>query len=231
MATSTVTKNTGHKTKVERVQDIEEEEESHVDVETVSSDDDDDDEGAEEERTSTVQPAKPTSRTINKKERAARKELSKACAMKPLPHVKRVTFKRHNGPIFAIAQPEVFLDTISGHYIVYGQPVVETGSLPGMSAVAAQRAAEGVTGLAPSESSLAIHDDDDDDDDDNAADEGSATAKTDAADAMEDADANGLDEKDISIVMEQAHVSRAKAIKALRANDNDIVNTIMELTM
>ena len=31
--------------------------------------------------------------------------------------------------------------------------------------------------------------------------------------------------------MAQAGVSRAKAVKALKANDKDIVNAIMELTM
>ena len=37
--------------------------------------------------------------------------------------------------------------------------------------------------------------------------------------------------KDIDLVMAQASVSRAKAVKALKNNDNDIVNAIMELTM
>lgn len=45
-----------------------------------------------------------------------------------------------------------------------------------------------------------------------------------------DEDATGLDEKDINLVMEQTSVSRAKAIAALKKNDKDIVNAIMELT-
>lgn len=44
---------------------------------------------------------------------------------------------------------------------------------------------------------------------------------------MDDAD---VEEKDIDLVMTQANVSRAKAIKALKNNKNDIVNAIMELT-
>ena len=36
---------------------------------------------------------------------------------------------------------------------------------------------------------------------------------------------------DIELVMSQAHVSRAKAAKALKSQNNDIVNAIMELTM
>lgn len=40
-------------------------------------------------------------------------------------------------------------------------------------------------------------------------------------------DDGGLEEKDIDIVKQQANVSRAKAIKALKNNNNDIVNAIM----
>jgi hypothetical protein len=38
-------------------------------------------------------------------------------------------------------------------------------------------------------------------------------------------------EKDIELIMSQAGVSREKAIQALKKNDNDIVNAIMDLTM
>ena len=40
-------------------------------------------------------------------------------------------------------------------------------------------------------------------------------------------DDTGIEEKDIELVMTQANVSRAKAVKALKSNDNDIVNAIM----
>ena len=46
-----------------------------------------------------------------------------------------------------------------------------------------------------------------------------------------DVDESGVEPKDIELVMSQANVSRGKAVKALKANDNDIVNSIMELTM
>jgi hypothetical protein len=44
-------------------------------------------------------------------------------------------------------------------------------------------------------------------------------------------DETGLDSKDIDLVMVQANVSRAKAVKALKKNGSDIVNAIMDLTM
>ena len=46
----------------------------------------------------------------------------------------------------------------------------------------------------------------------------------------DDVDAAGVEEKDIELVVQQANVSRAKAIKALKKNGNDIVNAIMVCT-
>lgn len=47
----------------------------------------------------------------------------------------------------------------------------------------------------------------------------------------EEVDADGLEDKDIELVMTQANVKRNKAIKALKENDNDIVNSIMALSV
>ena len=49
--------------------------------------------------------------------------------------------------------------------------------------------------------------------------------------AEEQVDESGIDPKDIGLVMEQAHCSKAKAVAALRNNNNDLVNAIMELTI
>ena len=43
-------------------------------------------------------------------------------------------------------------------------------------------------------------------------------------------DAGTLQEKEITMVMSQANVTRNQAIRALKANNGDIVNTIMDLT-
>ncbi|KTG35263.1 hypothetical protein cypCar_00015827 [Cyprinus carpio] len=50
-------------------------------------------------------------------------------------------------------------------------------------------------------------------------------------DLSQQLDEGGLEQRDIELVMAQANVSRAKAVRALRHNKNDIVNAIMELTM
>ena len=47
----------------------------------------------------------------------------------------------------------------------------------------------------------------------------------------EEVDDTGLESKDIELVMAQASVSRKKAVKALKENDNDIVNSIMALSI
>jgi nascent polypeptide-associated complex subunit alpha len=44
-------------------------------------------------------------------------------------------------------------------------------------------------------------------------------------------DESGVEAKDVELVMTQAGVSRAKAVKALQSADGDIVSAIMELTM
>ena len=52
-----------------------------------------------------------------------------------------------------------------------------------------------------------------------------------AAGDDESVDETGVDAKDIELVMNQAVCTRAKAIQALKNNDGDIVNAIMELSI
>ena len=46
----------------------------------------------------------------------------------------------------------------------------------------------------------------------------------------EEVDTSGVEEKDIELVMSQAGCTRSKAVKALKENDGDLVNSIMSLT-
>ncbi len=55
--------------------------------------------------------------------------------------------------------------------------------------------------------------------------------KDDDEDEGEELDTTGLEAKDIELVMAQASVSRKKAVNALKENDNDIVNSIMALSV
>lgn len=191
-------------------------EDEKIDVEAVSSEDEAEDGHVHDENCSHAH-----GRVIGRKERAARKEISKSATLKAVPQIKRVTFKRHNGPVFAISNAEVYFDTTSGAYVIYGQPMVEANGLGAQAAaaqrMAAEQAAAGMNESLAGNSKVTVEDD--------AAEEAEEEVND------EDIDITGLDEKDILIVMDQAHVSRAKAVKALRDNNNDIVNTIMELTM
>lgn len=148
---------------------------------------------------------------LNRNEKKARKLLSKM-GLKPVEGIERVTIKRAR-MIFAIANPTVY-QSPSG-YIVFGEakvedPTFQAQAMAAQRLAAAQRSAEAEAG-----------------------DKGKEKVEE-TQEGEEDAgeiDMEGVDEKDVAIVMDQTSVSRSKAIKALKANNNDIVNTIMELTM
>ena len=151
---------------------------------------------------------------MNRNEKKARKELLKL-GLKPIEGIHRVTFKRGK-MIFAISEPEVYKNPTSDSYIVFGEARVEDPGFQAQLAAAqrmAQRAAEEAAQKEAGQGS------------------GAAIEEEAAEEDGEEVDAEGLNESDIKIVMEQANVSRAKAIKALREHDNDVVNTIMELSM
>lgn len=61
--------------------------------------------------------------------------------------------------------------------------------------------------------------------------ESAEAKKEEEEDDGEEIDTTGLEDKDIELVMTQASVSRKKAVKALKDNDNDIVNSIMALSV
>jgi|TARA_B110000971_G_C19675181_1_gene348487 nascent polypeptide-associated complex subunit alpha len=109
--------------------------------------------------------------------------------------------------LFVISSPDVYKSPNSDTYIIFGEAKIEDLSAQAQSQAADQFRAPEVTAA---DNSAAVDDDDDDD---------------------EEVDEEGVEQKDIDLVMSQANVSRAKAVKALKENDNDIVNAIMELTM
>lgn len=143
-------------------------------------------------------------------EQKARKAIL-GLGLKPVEGVTRVTFTRGQANVYAIANPEVFKSVNSDTHIVFGEMQAEDMAAK-QAAFAQQMAAEaeGQEGEAP------------------ALVEGEAAA---AEEDDEEVDATGVEDKDIELVVTQANVSRNKAIKALKNNDNDVVNAIMELTM
>ncbi|KAG5487512.1 hypothetical protein LSCM1_07468 [Leishmania martiniquensis] len=130
--------------------------------------------------------------------------------LKPEPSIVKVNIRKVGSLSFAMVQPEVYRFPGTNTFVIFGETQLEDASA--MAQEAAARAA--VSGAAAATSDAAA----------------SAPAAEDD-DGDEEVDAGDLDEKEINVVMSQANVSRKKAIRALRNNNGDIVNTIMELTM
>merc|ERR1712046_341863 len=150
----------------------------------------------------------------SKSEKKSRKAMAKL-GMKPVPGIIRVTVKKSKNILFVIKEPDVFKTSSDNPkapatYIVFGKAEIEDLSAQVTSAAVEQFKAPGA-GL----------------------DMGSEDApKIEAVDGDDevDEDAGDLDENDIELVVKQACVSKAKAIKALKQNDNDVVNAIMALS-
>jgi nascent polypeptide-associated complex subunit alpha len=153
---------------------------------------------------------------INRAERKARRMMEKL-GMKKIPGINQCTIKMGGRQgIFTIAKPDVFEK--NGSYVVFGEARQGGGGLPGTSAAAAASMKE--------QQAQAAH-------------QLAAQAGAEVEDASvpkieeveeEAIDESGVDAKDIDLVMGQAGCSRAKAVKALKENDGDLVNAIMSLT-
>jgi nascent polypeptide-associated complex subunit alpha len=165
-------------------------------------------------------PAGSTAVIHSRNEKKARKALEKVNLTR-IPGITRVTLRRPKNILFVINNPEVYKSPNSNTYIVFGEAKIED-----VNATAQQAAAQQLA-QANAEGDHAGHN------------HGEPSQATEIADAKKDeeeddgeeVDAEGLEDKDIELVMTQANVSRKKAIKALKENDNDIVNSIMALSI
>jgi len=137
--------------------------------------------------------------------------------LKPVNGINRVTIKKSKNILFVIAQPEVFKSPTTDTYVVFGEAKVED-----LSAAATTKAAEQFRAPEPTTNTTTTN---------TSAPSASPAAPT--VSAVEEGEVNeeGVDQKDVDLVIAQIGCSRAKAITALKNNDNDIVNAIMELTM
>ena len=183
-------------------------------VEDVTENSDDEMPALEEAPVATEQPANEGRSKQNRAEKKARKAMQKL-GMKAVPGINRVTVKKSKTILFVINKPDVMKSPNSDTYIIFGEAKIEDLSAQAQASAAEQfRAPEG----AKADDSSAVE----------------INPVGDAADAGaddEEVDETGVEAKDIELVMSQAGVSRSAAVKALKANENDIVNAIMELTM
>ena len=133
--------------------------------------------------------------------------------LKPEANIFRISIKKGRAQNLTIAKPEVYRFPNTNTFVIFGDIQGDDAAGAGIAGADAARAAAAVTGgSAP-------------------APEASTSTAEPVADDDEEVDQGDLGDKEIKLVMSQANVSRSKAIKALKNNKGDIVNTIMELTM
>ncbi|BCS02264.1 nascent polypeptide-associated complex subunit alpha [Aspergillus awamori] len=157
----------------------------------------------------------------SRNEKKARKAIGKL-GLKHVPGITRVTLRRPKNILFVINQPDVYRSPSSNTWIIFGEAKIED-----LNATAQATAAQQLAEAAANEHAGHDHEHD----------HGKGKApeaeakKEEEEDDGEEVDESGLEAKDIELVMAQANVSRKKAVKALRENDNDIVNSIMALSI
>jgi len=176
-------------------------------VEDTDDDDDDDSDDDMPELEAADGDAKTKQSRSEKKSRKAMQKLG----MKPVPGIMRVTVKKSKNILFVISKPDVFKSPASDTYIIFGEAKIEDLSAQAQTAAAEQFKAPEMQ--KPELARVA---------------EKPAIEEVDDGDSV---DETGVEPKDVELVMTQAGVSRSKAVEALKTNDGDIVNAIMELTM
>ncbi|XP_043285058.1 nascent polypeptide-associated complex subunit alpha [Venturia canescens] len=147
----------------------------------------------------------------SRSEKKARKLMSKL-GLKLVQGVNRVTIRKSKNILFVINKPDVLKNPASDTYIVFGEAKIEDLSQQAQVAAAEQFKEPPVIPATEAGGSTTV-------------------VAPIQEESEEEVDETGVEEKDVELVMCQANVSRGKAIKALKNNENDIVNAIMELTM
>mmetsp|Transcript_37769 Transcript_37769/g.27476 ORF Transcript_37769/g.27476 Transcript_37769/m.27476 type:complete len:197 (+) Transcript_37769:2-592(+) len=179
-------------------------------IDDVDDDDDDDEDDSDDDGPPDLEEADGSGRgKQSKMEKKSRKAMQKL-GMKPVSGIVRVTIKKSKNILFVISKPDVFKSPASDTYIIFGEAKIEDLSAQAQAAAAEQFKRPDTLQPGPAETPA-------------------ATVSA-IEDDGEDVDESGVEENDIKLVMDQAQVSRAKAIKALKANKNDPVDAILALS-
>jgi len=143
--------------------------------------------------------------------------------MRPIPGVVRMSVKKSNQVLFVITNPDVFKSPSADTYVIFGEAKTEdSGQMQAAAAQAAQAQQMAQQAGGPSKGEKAQPA--------GMAEAAAAAASPKVVEEEAPAEIEGVESKDIELVMSQAGCSRAKAIKALQENDCDLVNAIMSLT-
>ncbi|EOD45016.1 nascent polypeptide-associated complex subunit alpha [Neofusicoccum parvum] len=155
----------------------------------------------------------------SRNEKKARKAIAKL-GLKHIEGITRVTLRRPKNILFVINNPDVYKSPNSNTWIIFGEAKIEDLNAAAQASAAQQLAQAEAAG--------------DHEGHDHGKGKEPATEEKkeeEEEDDGEEVDESGLEAKDIELVMQQASVSRKKAVKALKENDNDIVNSIMALSI
>lgn len=149
----------------------------------------------------------------SRSEKKARKAMSKL-NLKPVPGICRVTIRKAKAIMFVISNAEVYKAQNVDTYIIFGEAKIEDMSTQAQAAAVEKLRSQTLAGVTKEV---------------NQSKEDESASKAAIAEESDDeeVDETGLEAKDIELIMEQANVSRSKAVNALRKNNNDIVNAIM----
>ncbi|GJQ14494.1 hypothetical protein GpartN1_g6285.t1 [Galdieria partita] len=151
----------------------------------------------------------------SKAEKKSRKALQKL-GLKAVSGVTRVTIKKNRNILFVISRPDVYKSAGSDTYVIFGDAKIEDLSVAAQTAAAEQFKNAEFTATASGRGTETTE---------------APTAENEREEEEGELDETGLEPSDIELVMQQADVTRAKAVKALRNQNGDIVNAIMELTV
>lgn len=174
------------------------------DAKDEESDDEDDDDDAHGDEVGTNEGSKQS-----RSEKKSRKAMLKL-GMKPVTGVSRVTIRRSKNMLFVISKPDVFKSPNSDTYVLFGEAKIEDLSSQLQTQAAQQfRMPELANTMGKTDLSATTPIEEDEE---------------------EDIDETGVEPRDVELVMTQAGVSKAKAVKALKNSEGDIVSAIMELT-
>ncbi|XP_004386172.1 NAC-alpha domain-containing protein 1 [Trichechus manatus latirostris] len=152
----------------------------------------------------------------SRSEKKARKAMSKL-GLRQIQGVTRITIQKSKNILFVISKPDVFKSPASDTYVVFGEAKIEDLSQQVHKAAAEKFKVPAEPSTRASESAPGLR--------------VTPECQEEEEEEEEEVDETGLELRDIELVMAQANVSRAKAVRALRDNHSDIVNAIMELTM
>ena len=148
----------------------------------------------------------------SKSEKKSRKQMQKL-GLKPVSGVNRVTIKQNKNVNIVISAPEVYKSPVSDTYVIFGEAKVDdqNAKFKGLSNFDKDLEAE-----VPLESDKV-----------EVKEEGETKNETASSTAVS---AEGVNEKDIELVIAQTKKSREEAIAALKAANGDMVTAILNLS-